>query len=95
VRASATATPVSGMYISAYTGEDQSSTRHYVIVAINAGTTVRNINFTLSDAPTTISSMTPYLTTSAGGLIPQSAVTVSGGELNYTMPAQSIITFVQ
>ena len=94
VRASATATPVSGVYISAYTGT-VSSTQHYVIVAINANTTVRDINFTISDAPTTISSMTPYATTSAGGLTPQTAVNVTGGQFHYTMPAQSIITFVQ
>jgi O-glycosyl hydrolase/methionine-rich copper-binding protein CopC len=94
VRASATATPVTGVYLSAYTGT-VSGTKHYVIVAINANTTVRNINFTLSDAPTEISSMTPYQTTSAGGLMPQTAVTVTGGQFNYAMPAQSIVTFVQ
>ena len=94
VRASATATPVSGVYISAYTGT-VSGTQHYVIVAINANTTVRDINFTLNDAPTTISSMTPYATTSAGGLTPQTAVNVTGGQFHYTMPAQSIVTFVQ
>src|ERR1035441_2577752 len=59
VRASATATPVSGVYVSAYTGQDQLATQHYVIVAINTNTTVQNISFTLSDAPTGISSMTP------------------------------------
>ena len=95
VRASATATPVTGVYLSAYTGQDQSGTQHYVIVAINAGSTARDINFTLSDAPTTISSMTPYATTSDGGLMPQSAVTVMGGQFNYTLPATSITTFVQ
>ena len=94
-RASATATPVSGVYVSAYTGEDQSGTQHYVIVAINANTTVRNINFTLNDAPTTISSMTPTQSTSAAGLAPESAVTVTGGQFNYTLPATSITTFVQ
>ena len=95
VRASATATPVSGVYVSAYTGQDQSGNQHYVIVAVNSSTTAENMNFTLSDAPTTISSMTPYETTSVGGFVPQSAVAVTGGQLYYTMPAQSIVTFVQ
>ena len=95
MRASATANPVTGVYVSAYTGQDTSGTQHYVIVAINAGTTARDINFTFSDTPTTISSMTPYATTSAGGVMPQTAVTVAGGEFNYTMPAQSIVTFIQ
>jgi len=92
VRASATANPASGVYVSAYTN---SSPSHYVIVAINTNTTAQNINFTLSDAPTNISSMTPYATTSAGGLVPQTAVTVAGGQFYYTLPAESIVTFVQ
>jgi glucuronoarabinoxylan endo-1,4-beta-xylanase len=95
VRASATATPVSGVYVSAYTGEDQSATQHYVIVAINTNTTVQNMNFTLSDAPTGISSMTPTQSTSAAGLATQPAVTVTGGQFLYTLPATSITTFVQ
>ena len=94
VRASATASPTAGVYVSAYTGT-VSTTRHYVIVAINTNSNVQNINFTLSDATTKISSMTPYQSTSAGGLMPQTAVTVTGGQFNYAMPAQSIVTFVQ
>ena len=92
VRVSATANPVGGVYVSAYSNGTPS---HYVIVAINANATVQNIKFTLSDAPTKVSSMTPYTTTSAGGLMPQTAVTVTGGQFYYTMPAQSIVTFVQ
>jgi O-glycosyl hydrolase/methionine-rich copper-binding protein CopC len=95
VRASATATPVSGVYVSAYTGVDQLGTQHYVIVAINANATVQNMNFTLSDAPTGISSMTPTQSTSAAGLVPESAVTVTGGQFYYTLPATSITTFFQ
>jgi glucuronoarabinoxylan endo-1,4-beta-xylanase len=95
VRASATATPVSGVYVSAYTGEDQSGTQHYVIVAINTNTTVQNISFTLSDAPTGISSMTPTQSTSAAGLATEPAVTVTAGQFTYTLPAGSITTLVQ
>jgi O-glycosyl hydrolase len=93
-RASATANPVTGVYLSAYTGT-VSSTQHYVIVAINTNTTAQNINFTLGDAPTKVSSMTPTQSTSAGGLVPEPAVTVTGGQFYYTLPAQSIVTFVQ
>ncbi|MGH9607859.1 MAG: glycoside hydrolase family 30 beta sandwich domain-containing protein, partial [Terracidiphilus sp.] len=92
VRASATANPASGVYVSAYTN---SSPSHYVIVAINSNTTTQNINFTLSDAATQITSMTPYMTTSAGGMMAQPAMTVTGGQFSYTLPAQSIVTFVQ
>jgi O-glycosyl hydrolase len=95
VRASATATPVSGVNVSAYTGVDQSGTQHYVIVAINTNTTVQNVSFTLSDAPTGILSMTPTQSTSAAGLATEPAVTVTGGQFTYTLPVQSITTFVQ
>jgi glucuronoarabinoxylan endo-1,4-beta-xylanase len=95
VRASATATPVAGVYVSAYTGQDQSGTQHYVIVAINTNTTVQNMSFTLSDAATGISSMTPTQSTSAGGLVAEPAVTVTGGQFNYALPATSITTFFQ
>jgi O-glycosyl hydrolase len=95
VRASATATPVSGVYVSAYTGDDQSGTQHYVIVAINTTATVQNMSFTLSDAPTGIFSMTPTQSTSAAGLVTESAVTVVAGQFTYTLPAGSITTFVQ
>jgi glucuronoarabinoxylan endo-1,4-beta-xylanase len=95
VRASATATPVSGVYVSAYTGQDQLGTQHYVIVAINTNTTVQNISFTLSDAPTGISSMTPTQSTSAAGLATEPAVTVTAGQFTYTLPAGSITTLVQ
>ena len=93
-RASATATPVAGVYVSAYTGT-VSGTQHYVIVAINTTATAQNINFTLSDAPTKISSMTPTQSNSAAGLVTEPAVTVAGGQFYYTLPAGSITTFVQ
>ncbi len=95
IRTSATATPVSGVYVSAYTGEDLSGTQHYVIVAINTNTTVQNMSFTLSDAPTGISSMTPTQSTSAAGLATEPAVAVTAGQFIYTLPVQSITTFVQ
>jgi O-glycosyl hydrolase len=66
-----------------------------VIVAINTNTTAQNVSFTLSDAPTEISSMTPTQSTSAAGLAPESAVTVTAGQFNYTLPATSITTFFQ
>jgi glucuronoarabinoxylan endo-1,4-beta-xylanase len=93
-RASATATPVAGVYVSAYTGT-VSGTQHYVIVAINTTATAQNINFTLSDAPTKISSMTPTQSNSTAGLVAEPAVTVTGGQFYYALPAGSITTFVQ
>jgi glucuronoarabinoxylan endo-1,4-beta-xylanase len=91
VRVSATATPVSGVYVSAYSN---SSPAHYVIVAINSNTTSESLSFVL-DNGSGVTSLTPYESTSAAGLAAQSAVTVTGGQFSYTLPAQSIVTFVQ
>jgi glucuronoarabinoxylan endo-1,4-beta-xylanase len=83
--------------ISAYTGT-QGSTQHYVIVAINMDTVAVSQSFTLQNG--TVTSMTPYQTTattaaSGTGLAPQTAVTVTNGQFTYTLPAQSVTTFVQ
>jgi glucuronoarabinoxylan endo-1,4-beta-xylanase len=86
----------SNVLISAYTGSE-GGTQHYVIVAINMGTTAVSQSFTLQNGA--ITSMTPYQTTSTAttgtGLVPQSAVTVTNNAFSYTLPAQSITTFVQ
>lgn len=87
-RNTATANPTAGVSISAYSGSG-----HHVIVAINTNTSATSIAFTIQNA--TVSSMTPYQTTSGGGLAAQSAVSVSGGAFTYSLPAQSITTFVQ
>jgi O-glycosyl hydrolase/methionine-rich copper-binding protein CopC len=94
-RTSATANPATGVFLSAYTGLDQSGNQHYVIVAINTNTTAQNLNFTLSDAPMGISSMTPTQSTAAGGFVAEPAVTVTGGQFIYTLPATSITTLFQ
>jgi glucuronoarabinoxylan endo-1,4-beta-xylanase len=94
VRASATANPVSGVYVSAYTGK-VGTTQHYVIVAINTNTTTQNMTFTLSDATSGITSMTPTQSTATAGLVAGTAVTVTAGQFNYTLPATSITTFYQ
>ena len=92
VRASATATPIGGVYVSAYTGT-VSGTQHYVIVAINANASSVILSFTLNNG--TVTSLTPYQSTSAAGLAPAPAVTVTAGQFNYTLPAASITTLVQ
>ncbi len=80
------------MYVSAYNNPG-SGTYHYVIVAINSNTSTENLTFNLHSG--TATSLTPYETTAAGGLTPQTAVSVTGGQFTYTLPAQSIVTFVQ
>jgi O-glycosyl hydrolase len=95
VRVSATAIPVSGVYVSAY---GNTSPAHYVIVAINSNTTSESLGFVVNlngNPDTSVTSLTPYQSTSSAGLAAQTAVTVTGGQFNYTLPAQSIVTFVQ
>ena len=87
VRVSATANPVSGVDVSAYTGSGQSE-----IVAINSNGSSTPVTFDTAGA--SIGSFTPYETSVSGGLLQQSAVSVSGGAFTYTLPAQSITTFV-
>jgi O-glycosyl hydrolase len=95
VRVSATASPVSGVFVSAYdyTGV-KSYANHYAIVAINANSTPETVDFTLNNG-SSVTSLTPYESTSSVSLAAQTAVTVSGGQFSYTLPAQSIVTFVQ
>ena len=82
--------PASGVYISAYANN---SPAHFVIAAINTNTSPVAQPFTLANG--TLTSLTPYQTTSSGGMMQQSAVSVTGGQFTYTLPAQSIVTFVQ
>lgn len=89
VRVSATASPAANVYVSAYTSHG-----HFVIVAINAGTTAPSLAFTLQNAGS-VTALTPYQTTSSSGLAKQTPVTVTGGQFTYTLPAQSITTLVQ
>ncbi len=83
-----TAPASSTLFFSAYGGDG-----HYVIVAINSGTSSVSQSFTIQNA--TLSSMTPWQTTAASGLQQLSPVSISAGQFTDTLPAQSITTFVQ
>lgn len=85
-RVSATS-PSSGVYISAYKGSSNGT-----IVAINSNSNPVSMTFALQGLSP--SSAIPYQTTSAGGLIQQSPVNISNGSFAYTLPAQSIVSFV-
>jgi glucuronoarabinoxylan endo-1,4-beta-xylanase len=87
VRASATTNPVSGVDVSAYTGNGTSE-----IVAINSNGSPSTVTFATSGE--TLSSVTPYETSASGMLVQEIAMGVSGGSFTYTLPAQSITTFV-
>jgi glucuronoarabinoxylan endo-1,4-beta-xylanase len=80
-------TPASGVYVTAYKGNN-----NYVIVAVNSNGSSSNITFDLSGA--TVTSVTPYQTSASNQLAQLSAVSVSNDAFTYSLPAQSITTFV-
>jgi glucuronoarabinoxylan endo-1,4-beta-xylanase len=88
LRTNATASPTANIYLSAYSGNG-----HSVIVALNMGASSVSQPFTLVNG--TVTTLTPWQTTSAGGLQQQSAITPTNNQFTYTLPAQSITTFVQ
>lgn len=88
VRVNATANPQSGVYVSAYKGGG-----HFVIVAINTGAASVSEPFRVQNGALT--SVTPYQTSAAANLAAQGSVAVSGGAFTFTLPGQSITTFVQ
>lgn len=87
-RYNATANPITGVYISAYGGNG-----HQAIVAINNAATAAAVTFTVQGQ--SIGSLTPYTTTSTAMVAQQSAVSLTNNQFTYTLPAQSITTFVQ
>jgi glucuronoarabinoxylan endo-1,4-beta-xylanase len=87
VLVNATANPVSGVDVSAYTGSGND-----VIVAINSNSSASSVTFNLTGS--TASSFTPHQTSASAQLAQLSAVSVSGDAFTYSLPAQSITTFV-
>ncbi|MGD0098685.1 MAG: cellulose binding domain-containing protein [Terracidiphilus sp.] len=87
VRVNATANPASGVDVSAYSGGGQN-----VIVAINANSSASSVTFDLTGS--TAGSFTPFQTSASNKLAQLSAVTVSSNAFTYSLPAQSITTFV-
>jgi glucuronoarabinoxylan endo-1,4-beta-xylanase len=79
--------PVSGVYITSYKGSS-----NYVIVAINSNSGASSIDFAISGA--TLTSVTPYQTSASNQLAQLSAVSVSNDAFTYSLPGQSITTFV-
>jgi glucuronoarabinoxylan endo-1,4-beta-xylanase len=87
-RVACTYNPNSNVYASAF----KSGTKT-VIVVVNTGTSSVSQPFSINNGtiPTT---MQPYRTSGSEDLATLSTVAVSGGAFTYTLPAQSITTFV-
>jgi glucuronoarabinoxylan endo-1,4-beta-xylanase len=90
-RIAATHKPQAGVSVTAY--QDLPSNT-IVIVATNYTASARSQTFTISSGPT-FSTLTPYTTTSASsGMVQQAAVSPSNNSFAYSLPAQSVTTFV-
>ncbi len=88
VRVDSTLNPAPNVYVSAYQGGG-----HFVVVAINMGTTDVSQAFLVQNQA--LATLTPYQTSATATVAQQNPVAVTGGQFSYTLPAQSITTFVQ
>jgi len=89
-RIDATRAPQSGVSVSAY---QNTPTNTLVIVATNYTGSAVTQQFNITNAPA-LSSMTPTTTSASLSLATQPGVSVSNNSFTYTLPAQSITTFV-
>jgi glucuronoarabinoxylan endo-1,4-beta-xylanase len=88
VRSNSTYNPGGGsVYVTAYNGAG-----HFVIVALNLGATQVSQPFLILNQ--SLTSLTPYQTSSSESIAQLSAVAVSGNTFTYALPAQSITTFI-
>ena len=88
MRSDATNNPSTNVYVSAYMGNG-----HFVIVAINMGPDDVSQQFVIQGA--SVTSMTPFRTSPTEAITQLSAASVTSGSFTYTLPGQSITTFVQ
>jgi O-glycosyl hydrolase len=87
----AASNPISGVYFSAYAGNG-----HLAIVAINTNATATSVPLTIQPGTVgSITSLTPYQTTSGAMLAEQTPISVTGNNVTYSLPGQSIVTLVQ
>jgi len=86
-RVSATASPASGVFVSAYKGNG-----NFVIVAINSNGSASSVKFTIANQ--SVSSFTPTQTTASAQMALLNPVSVTSNAFTCSLPAQSITTFV-
>ena len=79
--------PTSGVYVTSYKGNN-----NYVIVAVNSNGGSSDISFDITGA--TVTSVTPYQTSASNQIAELGAVSVSNDSFTYSLPGQSITTFV-
>lgn len=77
-------------FISAF---NDTNSGNFAIVAVNPYSTAANQKFSLTNFPG-VSSVTPWITSATLSLSNQTPVAVVGSSFSYTLPAQSVVTFV-
>ncbi|GAB2976132.1 hypothetical protein GCM10023080_045920 [Streptomyces pseudoechinosporeus] len=82
-------TPDGNLKLSAFRNSDGSVT----VVALNAATSATQVSYSLQNIGFTSGTATPYLTNGSSSTAQQSAVPVTGGSLNATVPARSLVTY--
>ena len=89
VRVGATKNPKSTVFVSAYKGDGKT-----IIVVVNTGNDITNQQFAFKN--TTVTSVTPYVTSETVNLVKQAVVNVNAsiGAFSYSLPAKSVTTFV-
>lgn len=95
MRVSCTEAPATGVQVSAYTGtatEGGATVNRVVIVAINSSGSAVSQAFNFTDQ--TVTETYPWITSSSVNFTPQAVQAVSGGQFTYSLPANSITTFV-
>ncbi len=88
-RFSATANPVSGVYVTAY---KDPTTGNFAVVAINSGSSSQSVTYSLNGF--NASSVTPYTTSSTQNLAAGSDIAISGSSFSASLAANSVTTFV-
>lgn len=89
-RIDATHLPNSNVSVSAY---QNTATKTLVVIATNYSSSAVSQTFTLTNAPA-FSTLTPTITSASLNLAQQASISVSSNSFTYTLPADSIATFV-
>ena len=91
-RMGATASPTSGVNVSAFKNTNTSSPQTIVFVAINNNGSTTSQTFSINGV--SVSSVTPWVTDGSNNLIQKSAVAVSGNSFTYSLTGSSVTSFV-
>jgi O-glycosyl hydrolase len=89
-RIDSTKNPQAGVYVTAF---QSASSGTLVIVAVNTNGSNTSQSFAVTNAPT-FSTVDPYVTSASLSLSAQAAVSLSGNEFTYTLPSESVTTFL-